>query len=150
MSTTNNGNDGACTALEPQLEEQVEKGSRSRINVGMVGNYADSDETRLLLTPEACGMLTSSGIQVSMEAGAGVDISFSDDAYAEYGVKIVTRDEALKQPVVLSFMPLRAKDVRKMIKGAALLCMMGHDLFEPTTIKALLSQHRDTGCLDNM
>ena len=44
----------------------------------MVGNYADSDETRLLLTPEACGMLTSSGIQVSMEAGAGVDISFSD------------------------------------------------------------------------
>ena len=95
MSTTNNGNDGACTALEPQLEEQVEKGSRSRINVGMVGNYADSDETRLLLTPEACGMLTSSGIQVSMEAGAGVDISFSDDAYAEYGVKIVTRNEAL-------------------------------------------------------
>ena len=124
MSTTNNGNDGACTALEPQLEEQVEKGSRSRINVGMVGNYADSDETRLLLTPEACGMLTSSGIQVSMEAGAGVDISFSDDAYAEYGVKIVTRDEALKQPVVLSFMPLRAKDVRKMNKGAALLCML--------------------------
>ena len=123
MSTTNNGNDGACTALEPQLEEQVEKGSRSRINVGMVGNYADSDETRLLLTPEACGMLTSSGIQVSMEAGAGVDISFSDDAYAEYGVKIVTRDEALKQPVVL---------------------------FEPATIKALLSQHIDTGCLDNM
>ena len=96
----------------------------------MVGNYADSDETRLLLTPEACGMLTSSGIQVSMEAGAGVDISFSD--------------------VVLSFMPLRAKDVRKMNKGAALLCMMGHDLFEPATIKALLSQHIDTGCLDNM
>lgn len=150
MSTTNNGNDGSCTALEPQLEEQVEKGSRSRISVGMVGNYADSDETRLLLTPEACGMLTSSGIQVSMEAGAGVDISFSDDAYAEYGVKIVTRDEALKQPVVLSFMPLRAKDVRKMTKGAALLCMMGHDPFEPATIKALLSQHIDTGCLDNM
>mgnify|MGYP002917403934 FL=1 len=43
-----------------------------------------------------------------------------------------------------------AKDVRKMTKGAALLCMMGHDLFEPGTIKALLSQHIDTGCLDNM
>lgn len=136
--------------LEPQLQPTPGKPSGGAIHIGMVGNYADSDETRMLLTPEACGMLTSAGIQVSMEAGAGVDISFGDEAYMEYGVKVVTRDEALKCPVVLSFMPLKAKDIKKMTKGAALLCMMGHDLFETSTIKALLSMHISTGCLDNM
>ena len=40
-------------------------------------------------------MLTSAGLRVSMEAGAGVDISFGDEAYMEYGVRIVTREDAL-------------------------------------------------------
>lgn len=138
------------TVLEPQLEQTPGSTPGSSIHIGMVGNYADSDETRMLLTPEACGMLTSAGIKVSMEAGAGVDISFSDEAYSEYGVKIVTREDALKCPIVLSFMPLKAKDVKKMTKGSALMCMMGHDLFESATIKALLTQHISTVCLDNM
>ncbi len=46
------------------------------------------------------------GIRISMEEGAGVDISFSDETYAEYGVRIVSREEALKCPVVLSYTPL--------------------------------------------
>ena len=71
------------TVLEPQLEQTPGSTPGSSIHIGMVGNYADSDETRMLLTPEACGMLTSAGIKVSMEAGAGVDISFSDEAYSE-------------------------------------------------------------------
>lgn len=136
--------------MEPQLEPTPGQPAGGSIHIGMVGNYADSDETRMLLTPEACGMLTSAGLHVSMEAGAGVDISFSDEAYMEYGVRIVTREDALKCPIVLSFMPLKARDVKKMTKGAALLCMMGHDLFEASTIKALLSMHISTGCLDNM
>lgn len=136
--------------LDPQVQLELQEITKPRIRLGLVGNYADSDETRMLLTPEACGMLTSYGIGICMEAGAGVDISFPDESYAEYGVKIVSRDEALKQPLVLSFMPLRSKDVKKMVKGSALLCMMGHDLFEASTIKALMSHHIDTGCLDNM
>lgn len=140
----------AETTLDPQLKPIPGEPSESSIHIGIVGNYADTDETRMLLTPEACGMLTSGDIQVSMEAGAGVDISFSDEAYQEYGVRIVSREDALKCPVVLSFMPLKAKDVKKMNQGAALLCMMGHDLFESATIKALLSRHIATGCLDNM
>lgn len=140
----------AETTLDPQLKPIPGEPSESSIHIGIVGNYADTDETRMLLTPEACGMLTSGDIQVSMEAGAGVDISFSDEAYQEYGVRIVSREDALKCPVILSFMPLKAKDVKKMNQGAALLCMMGHDLFESATIKALLSRHIATGCLDNM
>ncbi|MDE5808399.1 MAG: hypothetical protein K2H76_09800, partial [Muribaculaceae bacterium] len=136
--------------LDPQeLVETVER-VESGLRIGMVGNYPDTDETRMLLTPEACGMLTSAGVKISMETGAGVDVSFSDETYAEYGVKIVTRDEALKAPLVLSYAPLRSKDIKKMQKGSSLICMMGSALFESSTIKALLSQHITTGCLDNM
>lgn len=120
------------------------------IHVGLLGNYPDTDETRMLLTPEACGLLTAYGIRISMESGAGVDISFSDETYAEYGVEITTREEALKCNTVLSFQPLRAKDVNKMTRGATLLCMMGNTLFEKSTIKALLDNEISAGCLDNM
>lgn len=120
------------------------------VHIGLLGNYADSDETRLLLTPEACGLITSAGVPVSMESGAGVDISFSDDDYARFGVKIVSREEALRCNVVLSFLPLQAADIRKMTKGAALLCMMGPTIFEVDTIKALIDMQISAGCLDNM
>ncbi|MDE6717932.1 MAG: hypothetical protein K2J70_07055 [Muribaculaceae bacterium] len=138
--------------MHPDPQEMVEVIERveSGVRVGIVGNYPDTDETRMLLTPEACGMLTSSGIAISMEHGAGVDVSFPDEKYAEYGVRIVTRDEALRQPLVLSYAPLRPKDIKKMQKGAGLLCMMGSTLFEQSTIKALLSHKIITGCLDNM
>lgn len=145
MSETNNN-----MQLEPEAMLEVLEQEGGQLRIGLVGNYSDTDETRMLLTPEACGMLTSAGIRVCMEEGAGVDISFTDAAYAEYGVKIVTRDEALRSPLVLSYAPLRAKDIRKMQKGAGLLCMMGNTMFEPTTIKALLSHHIAAGCLDNM
>lgn len=138
--------------FELDTQEMVETIERieSGLTIGMVGNYSDTDETRILLTPEACGMLTAGGIKISMESGAGVDVSYSDEVYANYGVKIVSREEALQAPLVLSYAPLRAKDIKKMKKGAGLLCMMGSTLFEQSTIKALLSQHIVCGCLDNM
>ncbi len=136
--------------LVTQAELQMENTTKPKLQLGLLGNYSDSEETRMLLTPEGCGMLTSAGIEVLMEAGAGVDISFPDENYAEYGVRIVSRDQALAQPIVLSFMPLKPKDIKKMRKGSALLCMMGNTLFEPATIKALMAQQIDTGCFDNM
>ena len=60
--------------------------NKGRYTIGLVGNYSDSDETRFLLTPEACGLLTSAGYHIMMESGAAVDISFTDDAYAEFEI----------------------------------------------------------------
>lgn len=128
---------------------ELEQGRRN-LHIGMAANYSDTDETRFLLTPEACGMLTSAGLRISMESGAGIDVSFSDETYAEYGVKIVSREEVLKSPIVLSYQPLRAQDVMKMQEGATLLCMMGHDLFETAVIKALAEKKISCGCFDNM
>lgn len=142
--------DSTKNALEPQEAVEVLEGKHPGVHIGLLGNYADTDETRFFLTPEACGLLTSAGIRISMESGAGVDVSFKDETYAEYGVRIVTREQALKAPVVLSYQPLRAKDVKKMTPGSALLCMMGDELFDGAVIKALLERKIACGCFDNM
>lgn len=136
--------------LQPQEMVEVLENGAGGIELGLLANYADGYETRMLLTPEACGMLTSGGYRVVMESGAGSDISFTDEKYAEYGVKIVSREEALKAQVVLCYTPLKAKDVKKMQKGASLICMMGNNLFEASTVKALMEHRIATACLDNM
>lgn len=136
--------------IEPLLRhtQMFNEGEGSFISI--LANYPDTDETRMLLTPEACGLLTSGGMKVAMEEGAGVDIAFSDDAYAEYGVKIVTRQEALGASVVLSFQPLRPADIRLMKPGSTLLCTMASGLIDKESIKALLEMNITMGCLDNM
>lgn len=136
--------------LEPQPQMTAREEKRSTLKLGLVGNYADTDETRFLLTPEGCGLLTSSNITILMEQGAATDISFPDSTYSEFGVQIVTRDEALKADVVLSYQPLHTKDIRKMKKGATLFTMMGDSLFEAPVIRTLLDKDITAGCFDNM
>lgn len=122
----------------------------SGFEIGLLANYDDSEETRFFLTPEACGLLTSSGLSIAMEAGAGIDVSFPDDAYADQGVAIVEREVAVRANVVLSFEPLRVDDLQKMHPGAVLLSIMSPSLFEPEVIRQLLERHITMGCLDNM
>ena len=136
--------------IEPLLMQADMITDGDRADIAMLANYGDTDETRVLLTPEACGLLTSSGLKVAMETGAGIDISFSDDAYAEYGVTVLSRAEALKASVVLSFTPLRAADIRMMNPCSTLLCTMASGLIDKESIKALLDLKITMGCLDNM
>ncbi|MCH5239225.1 MAG: hypothetical protein J1F38_03300 [Muribaculaceae bacterium] len=134
------------TKLHPVDADTID----AKFTLGLVGNYSDTDETRFLLTPEGSGLLTSGGIRVLMEKGAATDISFPDSSYREFGVNIVTRSEALKADVVLSYRPLHASDIHKMKKGAALFTMMGSGLFDINVIKALLDKEITSCCLDNV
>ncbi|MDE6271815.1 MAG: hypothetical protein K2M31_02270 [Muribaculaceae bacterium] len=136
--------------LDPELRVITEIEGDGKFTIGLPANYADDEETRFLLTPEACGLITSAGLKIKMEADAGIDVSFSDEAYAEYGVQITDRESVLKADLVLSFSPLKVEDVRKMKKGATLLCMMGNELFKAPTIEALLELQITCGVLDNM
>ena len=136
--------------LDPQAQSSARPEGDGFFSVGVVGNYADSDETRFLLTPEASGLICSSGIRLVMEADAGIDISFTNEAYAGFGVEIGTREQALKCDIVLSYAPLRQFDILKMRPGATLLCMMDNTLFENEVTTALLEHKITLGCLDNM
>lgn len=136
--------------LEPQPQKVASEEKLPSLIIGLVGNYADTDETRFLLTPEGCGLLTSSNIRILMEEGAATDISFPDSAYQEFGVKIVTREEALKADIVLSYQPLTVEDICHMKRGATLFTMMGDGMFEAPVIKKLLDMNITAGCFDNM
>lgn len=136
--------------LQTQLDPVETATMEASLTLGLVANYADTDETRFLLTPEGSGLLTSSGIRVLMEKGAATDISFPDSSYREFGVNIVTRNEALKADIVLSYRPLHAHDIHRMKKGATLFTMMGSGLFDVNVIKALLDKEINAGCFDNM
>ena len=134
------------TKLQPVDTETMEP----TLTLGLVANYNNTDETRFLLTPEGSGLLTSAGIRVLMEKGAATDISFPDSSYREFGVNIVTRSEALKADIVLSYRPLHPHDIHKMKKGAALFTMMGSGMFDVNVIKALMEKEIACGCLDNV
>lgn len=136
-----------CEPLEQTLI--ADAGAKKPV-IGLAGNYQDSDETRFLLTPEGCGMLTSGGFDICMEHGAAVDIAFTDEDYAEFGVRIVSRAEVLKADIVLSYRPLKPSDVARMRKGGVLLCMMDTSLFDHKVVKALLDHKITLGCFDNM
>ena len=97
----------------PSLRKWSTKKKNCSLKLGLVGNYADTDETRFLLTPEGSGLLTSSNVKILMEKGAATDISFPDSRYHEFGVETVSREEALKADIVLSYLPLHAKDIKK-------------------------------------
>lgn len=137
----------ATMQLDPEAQLQEVINGKSRLHIGLLGNYPDTEETRILLTPEACGLLTSAGMHVCMEEGAGIDIDFSDETYAEYGVKITDRKTALEQDVVLSFDPLKPEDVKKMKDGATLLCMMADSLFNKGVIETKLEKKITLCCL---
>lgn len=136
--------------LEPELALEEHTEGTQRLHIGLLGNYPDTEETRILLTPEACGLLTSAGMHVCMEEGAGIDIDFSDEKYAEYGVKITSRKTALEQDVVLSYAPLKPEDVKKMKDGATLLTMMADTLFSNGVIQVKLDKKITLCCLSNM
>ena len=118
--------------------------------IGMLANHHDSDETRLFLTPETCGRLISDGWEVCMETDAASPISYADTAYADYGVEIVNRADALGCDIVLSYAPIPALDVEKMHPGAVLLCMFSPALFSRTVIEALKERVVCTIALDEI
>lgn len=137
-------------SLQPELQPLMTTDGDMSNKIGLLGNYSDSEENRFLLTPEACGVLHSAGYKIYMEQGAAVDISFTDENYADYDVKIVTRDEALHCDIVLCFEPLRVDDIYKMRKGAMLMCTVMHRLFELPVINALLERNITLAALDNI
>lgn len=132
-------------------EMPVMTGRRKRkFKLGLVANYEDSEETRFLLTPEACGLVASMGFEIVMQTKAAINISYTDDDYCENDVKIVDRDEALQADIVLSVKPLRIVDVRKMKKNATLLCLSDSVLFEDGVVKSMIDSEITCICLDNM
>src|SRR5712691_12935335 len=83
-------------------------------------------ERRVALVPDAAAKLAISGFEVIVEAGAGEQAGFTDDAYREAGVAVEADRRALlgTADVVLSVQPPRLEDVALLRVGAATISFL--------------------------
>ncbi len=83
-------------------------------------------ERRVALVPEVAAKLITSGFEVVVEAGAGEQACFTDDAYRKVGVAVETDRRAVlgTADVVLSVQPLRLEDVTKLQTGAVTISFL--------------------------
>jgi NAD(P) transhydrogenase subunit alpha len=81
-------------------------------------------ETRVAATPTTVRHLIGLGYEVVVESGAGIRASFTDDAYAEAGAKIVDQRDCWRSEVVIKVNPPTAAEVGQLAPGATLVSLM--------------------------
>lgn len=115
---------------------QMKKGSKP-LHVG-IPKEISSQEKRVVLTPEAVGLLSNNDIQVIVESGAGLSAKFKDQDYSDAGAKIsYTRKEVLSADVVLKVDPLSVEEIAEMSPGSCLISALQLEKQDAEFIKAL-------------
>ncbi len=83
-----------------------------------------SGERRVALVPDALKVLANLGAEVHIEAGAGVEAGFEDEAYVEHHAHIVDRETALGADLVLKVQPPNDDEIAGLRSGAALISFL--------------------------
>ncbi|MBX2951173.1 MAG: alanine dehydrogenase [Leadbetterella sp.] len=109
------------TALTPKESPLALKKKGRKVSIGLPKELS-ADENRIVLTPDAVGVLVRNGIEVTVEAGAGSGANFSDTAYAEAGADIVqSRKEVFDNDIILKIEPLREEEFGYIRAGSTLI-----------------------------
>ena len=99
-------------------------------------------ERRVALVPDIAAKLVASGFEVFVEADAGEQAGFTDDAYREVGVVVEADRKMLLSiaDVVLSVQPPRIEDVAMLRAGSASISML-----QPASQSSLVEALADRG-----
>ncbi len=81
-------------------------------------------ERRVAVVPEVVRKFSSAGFEVLVEAGAGEEAYFTDDAFREAGARIGKGGEALGADIVLKVTPPSESEIGKMKSGSVLLGLL--------------------------
>ncbi|GIW25607.1 NAD(P) transhydrogenase subunit alpha [Meiothermus sp.] len=82
-------------------------------------------ERRVALTPEVVGRLIKEGSKVRLEAGAGTEAYYADEAYRQVGAEVVSRDQLFKgAQVVFTVQPLEPPDLAQLEPGTVVAGLM--------------------------
>lgn len=81
-------------------------------------------ETRVAMIPEVAGKLIKKGLTLMIQAGAGEGSHYPDAAYAEAGVALVTRDEALAADLVLKVRRPQLAEAQSLRPGSTLIALL--------------------------
>lgn len=95
------------------LEETLDvKAKGAQLHIGIPKEIA-FQENRIALTPDAVGVLVSSGHHVTIEHDAGEASHFTDRDYSEAGAQIVyQREEVYKAPILVKSAPVVEDEVQ--------------------------------------
>jgi alanine dehydrogenase len=101
----------AVERLMPREEMLEVARTRSQLLIGVPGEVS-SQENRVSLVPDGVALLCSSGHQVVVEAGAGINAHFSDHEYSEAGAHIVyNRQDVFKSDIILKVGPVTFEEM---------------------------------------
>jgi len=97
------------------------KTSKNSLVIGLPKETA-LQEKRVVLTPEAVGLLVNNGQQVIVETNAGVKSKFTDKEYSDAGAKVVySAKEAFDAEVILKVEPPSNEEIEFMKPGSCLI-----------------------------
>ena len=107
-------------------------------------------ERRVALTPDTIGRLKAAGLDVLVEAGAGTEARFADDAYVEAGASIVRGDEVMaRADVIVTVGTLSLGQVGRLRSGQTVIGML-RPLVAPQLARQLADQGVTTISLDGL
>lgn len=121
---------------------------RRRVTLGVPSAASSAVEHRFALTPEGASQLAARGVEVRIEAGAGLGIHYPDERYAAAGAQIVTRAEAFAADIVLYLPPLTDDEARLLRPGTLLLTLFNVRHQRPAVIEMLLMRKVTAIALD--
>lgn len=106
--------------IPKESPSKVRKDSKT-ITIG-IPKEVSSQEKRVVLTPEAVGILSNNGLNVLLETGAGAQAKFADQDYSDAGAKVVySRKDALGSDIVLKIDPPTLEEINDMTSGSCLI-----------------------------
>ena len=106
--------------LPKEASAKVKK-SKGDVVIG-IPKEIDSQEKRVLLTPEAVRLLTNNGLKVVVETEAGKKSKFEDKDYSDAGAKVVySAKEAFESEVILKVEPPTIEEIEFMQPGSCLI-----------------------------
>lgn len=81
-------------------------------------------ERRVALTPDSVARLVKSGVEVAVEAGAGVPANFPDETYTKAGASVGDGGAAWGADVVLKVQKPSASEASRLKQGAILISLL--------------------------
>lgn len=97
--------------LIPQPECLEIPRKKERLSIG-IPKDDNSQEKRVILTPDAVEVLVNNGHEVTIETGAGMDSHYSDQEYSNAGAQIAySTQEVIEKSVILKVGPLCLKEI---------------------------------------
>ncbi|MAN85491.1 MAG: alanine dehydrogenase [Algoriphagus sp.] len=114
-------NELTAVGLIPKESPAKVKRGKGGMTIGIPKEQSD-EEKRIVLTPEAVGLLTNNGLNVIVESGAGLASKFSDQDFSDAGAKVVySSKEAFQSEVVLKVDAPSLTEIESMNQGACLI-----------------------------